>query len=156
MTQRLTQYDGTRLAEYSLRVQVGDLYAPDGLTELILTGEGALSARLVREELDVEQVGESERGKKPPEGATAEGELSPEETEDVIRRAFFFPWSRTFPSRPGIPDEAIVEWRLSGTDGAGQTVKVWLREAESDPDFKPVLEALRRGLARISDSQLYL
>lgn len=167
MTNEWTERDRQELADARLTVQVGDLYAPDGLTEVVLRPDGTLRARLVREDLGREGAGaaeaedggkgEVEQKERPlPGPVTAEGEIPADEATELIRKASRFPWGRSFPSRPGIPDEAIVEWRLEKGAGEARVLKVWLREAEKDPALEPVLEALRRGLARISDDRLYL
>lgn len=158
MTNERTEQGREQVADARLTVQVGDLYAPDGLTEVVLTADGTLRARLVREDLGREEPArdEKEGEGQAPVPVTAEGEMPAEEASGLIRKAYRFPWSRPFPSRPGIPDEAIVEWKLEDGQGRERTLKVWLREAEKDPTLVPVLDALRRGLARISDDQLYL
>ncbi len=141
-------FDPARAHDYELTVQVGDPTAPDGLTRVRLDGTGRLVAEQIFEE--------GHPAEKRPRGRQVTGELPREEAKDLMRRASQFPWEREFPSRSGIPDEAIVVWHFHQKNKEGPSLKVWLREAESDPLLAPVLAALRKELGRLSQNQLYL
>lgn len=148
MSEQHVTFDAARAHDYELTIQVGDPGAPDGVTRMSLEGTGRFVA---------EQSFGDERG---PDRATGgeriAGELPRAEAEGIMRQAARFPWGRAFPSRPGIPDEAIVVWHFHEKNKQGPTLKVWLREAESDPTQAPVLTSLRKGLAGFAKDRLYL
>ena len=154
MDQQDVTFEPARAAEYELTLSVGDPASPDGLTRVSLDGSGKFVANVVREEPESKEVGEPEYAK-PAEVKPLVGEML-SEAEGILRKVSQFPWSRPFPSRPGIPDEAIVIWQFGRKGEKPATLKVWLREAESDPALAPVLKALREELARLSEGHLYL
>ncbi len=141
-TQRV-KFDPLRLADFELIAEVGDVLSEAGMTRALLDGSGRLT---------VEQHHE----------AKAEGvrqfyvELDRQSTEQLFRQASQFDWERRFPSRKGLPDEAIVQWSLHDRRGEAITVKVWLRDAEKDQVMGPVLVVLRQGVERATDGRLYL
>jgi hypothetical protein len=145
MSETAIAFDAQRIREYQLRVEVGEPAAPDGLTRVQLDGAGTFLAEHVTDDRDPKARGESLRG-----------EIDPEKARAAIERAARFPWGRAFPTRRGIPDEAIVHWSLVGPDSRGISLKVWLRDAEKDPLIASVLGLLRDALAELSQNRLYL
>ncbi len=152
-------FDPARADEYELSVRVGSPTAPDGLTRVTLEGTG----RFVAEQIFERRLQEKVTQERPTEEGDAQerdrrvtGELPRSEAEHLLRMATLFPWERSFPSRPGIPDEAIVVWSFGERGVQRATLRVWLREAESDPALSPVLEALRHNLAQLSHGEIYL
>ena len=141
MSNERFKFDQARLQDFELIVEVGDTLSPEGLTYVALSGNGSLV---------VEQRREKETGKK------YESRIDVETTASLLRKASEFDWERPFPSRPGLPDEAIVQWILRNRNGAAARVKVWLREAEKNPVMAPVLEGLRKNVDRMTDGHLYL
>ena len=139
-TQRV-KFDAARLADFELTVEVGDILSEDGMTRVRLDGYGRLA---------VEQLCQKERGRQ------FSGEMDRESTERLLRQASQLDWERGFPSRKGLPDEAIVQWSLHDRQGETITVRVWLREAEKDSAIAPVLAALRQVVERATDGTLYL
>jgi len=138
---------------HQLSVAAGNPYDEHGLTIMNIAADGAVEAYCRREAVLTDAP------KDKPSGDDArhyEGRLE----EDVLKRLLAglqkFPWDREFPARPGIPDEAIVTWTMQQNKENEQTLKVWIGEAESEPSLAPVFAALRAGLAKISDSALYL
>ena len=135
------KFDQARLQDFELIVDVGDTLSPEGLTHVELSGNGNLVA---------EQRREKEIGEK------YEGRIDGETTASMLRKASEFDWERRFPSRPGLPDEAVVQWTLRDRKGAAVTVKVWLREAEKNGVMAPVLDGLRKDVDHMTDGKLYL
>ncbi len=134
-------FDPARLQDFELVAEVGDTFSEEGLTRVKLDGNG----RLV-----VEQQREKARG------GQFQGEIDRQNTESVLRQASQFDWEQRFPSRRGLPDEAVVQWSLRDHQGRTLTVKVWLRDAEKDAAMAPVLAVLRKSVERASDGKLYL
>ena len=135
------RFDPARLEDFALVVEVGDSLSEDGLTRVRVDGDG----RIV-----VEQ--EPQREATP----RAHAKLDRASTETLLRGASQFDWGRRFPTRPGIPDEAVVQWSLQDRQGAQLTMKTWLREAEKDASMAPVLKALRKTVESSSEGRLYL
>lgn len=142
------------IGEYRLTVEVGDPLSPDGLTRLVLEGHGELHAEQVYAELSKDQGGEFDDRTGPPERACT-GKIDKPEAERLLKTASQIQWDRKFPPRPGIPDEAIVEWQLGKSDEPGLSMKTWIQDAEKDPNLGPLFGRLREELARISEDQLY-
>lgn len=147
-----TQPGSAAVGGRRLTLEVGDASSPDGLTRVVLGATGDLYAEQIAVADDQETGGAG----KPVAKAEFRGRVSEEQSVDLLRRAREFAWGRTFPSRPGIPDEAVVVWRLEREGGETQVLKAWLRDVERDPAAGPVLTALRRQLAEISNNRLYL
>ena len=84
------------------------------------------------------------------------GDLGRDGAAALIARAERFPWWQRFPPRPGIPDEAIVEWGLQEPDGRTRTLKAWLRDVERDREQGPVLGELRAQVSRLTDGEVVL
>jgi hypothetical protein len=143
---------GNVAAADRLTVEVGDVSSPDGLTRVVLGATGELYA----EHLAAADERKTTAAGEPETTAAYRGRVSEEQSLDLFRRAREFAWGLTFPSRPGIPDEAIVVWRLEHADGETLVLKAWLRDVEKDPAAGPVLMALRRQLAELSHNRLYL
>lgn len=135
------QFDPARLQDFELTVEVGDTFSEDGLTRVRLNGGGRLA---------VEQQREQERG------GEFHTEVDRDSMERLLRLAAQFDWQRRFPSRPGLPDEAVVQWSLRDRQGGTATVKVWLRDAEKDQVMAPVLNVLRQGVDRATGGKYYL
>src|SRR5215211_3002859 len=104
-------FDRAFAQEYLLHVDVGQVEAPDGITRVQVDGTGELQAAQYRR-VAVE-VPDREQKENEPERVS--GRISPEEARRLFEWASLAPWSRRFPTRPGIPDEAIVEVRLERT-----------------------------------------
>jgi hypothetical protein len=133
----------TQIAE--ITVEVGDEADEYGLTRLRLDREG---------QYEIEQRGGVEVKVREPLSGDAR-ELLEEPVEELFGRAERIDWDRPFPPRPGIPDEAVVEWRLRGPGGE-QTCRMWLRDAEGDPGVAPLFAVLRTLVERASRGQLFL
>lgn len=158
MSEEYIPFEAARADEYRLTVQVGERSAPDGMTRVRLEGTGRMEAEQV---LAAQQVGPETRGAEQAAAGEqiverASGELPRDEVEKLMYQASLFPWGRRFPSRPGIPDEAITDWTLETTRGQRATLRMWLREAERDQAVGPVLEELRRQLGRMAEGRMYL
>lgn len=138
-------FDVDKLNDYKLYLESGERTSPDGQTRVVLHGSGYLKAEQVKEQPE-------NRGKKVP--VSIEGEI--EDAGEVFKQAENFDWQRKFPSRPGIPDEAIVTWTVEYQDEKIATVKIWLREAEEDDRFKVVLNRLKNVVGKLSDNQIYI
>ncbi|MBI2189879.1 MAG: hypothetical protein HYU37_22610 [Acidobacteria bacterium] len=139
-------------AETRLTIEVGDPLSDEGLTRVALDGAGEFSAELIRK-------GPSPRAdqyKAAEPIGPVRGRMPAPQALDLIRRSQQFAWGRAFPSRPGIPDEAVVVWRLEQPGGETRFWKAWLRDVEQDSVAGPVLDALRRQLAELSNDRLYL
>ena len=145
-------FDASRAPEYELHVAVGDPIGEHGLTRIALNGGGHMAAEQIFEEIPAEKQSAG-AARKPRQ---AEGQIDVEAATKLMRQVSQFLWDRKFPSRPGIPDEAVVVWTFGLKDGPSLTLKVWLREAEQDPALGPVLRALREGLATVSHGEIYL
>lgn len=141
MPVREVKFDHTRPDDFELTVGVGDSLREDGLTRVTLDGTGRLTVEHERPD-----------GKEAP----VRGELPREEAGSVLTRASQFPWERRFPARPGLPDEAVVQWSLQDRKGATVAVKAWLREVEKDPVMTTVLATLRKHVERVSRGERYL
>lgn len=155
MNETQTAFDPDRATEFEMTLQVGDVASPDGQTRVSLNGDGRFEADETREEPSTEGAGDG------PKAAAAKaepvvGEVARSEAADILKGVARFPWGRDFPSRPGIPDEAIVVWQFGRKGEPPVTLRIWLREAESDALIGPVLETLRKELARVSGDRMYL
>jgi predicted transcriptional regulator len=137
------KFDPARLADFELVVEVGDVLSEEGMARARLNGHGRLTV-------------EQQRGHEKERARQFHSELDPDTTEKLLRQASQFDWERSFPSRKGLPDEAIVQWYLHDRQGETLTVKVWLRDAEKDQVMAPVLAELRRGVQRATEGSLYL
>lgn len=135
------KFDEAKVQDLELIVDVGDTLSPDGLTHVELSGSGSLLVELQREK-ETEQK--------------YEGQIGAETAASLLKRAAGFDWERRFPPRPGLPDEAIVQWTLKDRSGAVVTVKAWLRDAEKDRVMAPVLEELRLKVDRLTGGKLFL
>ncbi|MBA2529327.1 MAG: hypothetical protein H0V19_05095 [Euzebyales bacterium] len=133
-----------------LVAEVGEPSSPDGRTRVTLHRDGRLVVQWERSApQDPKQGRERERREEA-------GELG-QDPQAVFERASRFLWDQDFPTRPGLPDEAILVWQLGGADDRRTaTVKVWLEDAEGDPSMAPVLQALREGTARLTGGDVYL
>lgn len=165
-------FDPKLAPQYELAVEVGHPASPDGQTQLSLDGDGDIEARQLRRyreyvrprdvaesapEASVEQVAQIDvRPAGPDQPDAVRGHIEPERAAGLLAQAVGFPWERRFPSRPGIPDEAVVVLRFGAKGGPVNQVKLWLREAEDDPNVGPVLEELRGVLSELSQDRLYL
>lgn len=137
------KFDPARLADFELVVEVGDVLSEEGMSRARLNGQGRLTV-------------EQQRGHEKERARQFHSELDRDTTEKLLRQASQFDWEQSFPSRKGLPDEAIVQWSLHDRQGEAPTVKVWLRDAEKDQVMAPVLAELRRGVQRATDGSVYL
>ena len=138
--------------ERELVATVGEPATPDGQTRVRLADTGRLVVQWER------QLGDDDDVKKPPmeaERREESGELDRDPTP-LFEHTERFPWDQEFPPRPGVPDEAIVEWDLRADDRSRRTLRVWLGDAERDPSMGPVLNALREGTAQLTGGDVYL
>jgi len=135
------KFDPARLNDFELVAEVGDPLSEEGLTRVKLSGDGRLTV-------------EQQHGKE--KGEQFSSEINRENVENLLRQASQFDWGQRFPSRPGLPDEAIVQWYLYDRQGNTMTLKVWLRDAEKHGAIGPVLAALRKSVERMTDGKLYL
>ena len=135
------KFDQSRAEDFELILSVGDPLAPDGLTRAELSGNGSL----VIEQQHEKEISETYRV-----------EIDRESAERLLRQAAGFEWERGFPSRQGLPDEAVVHWTLKDRAGAAINVRIWLRDTEKNPIMAPVLEELRKIVDRVTNGKLYL
>lgn len=142
------------LTGYRLTVGVGDPLSPDGLTRLTLDGNGEIQVQQVYADEGGAKHGAGDDRTGPPE-CERSGRIDGSEAASLLRSLTQLKWDRKFPPRPGIPDEAIVEWSLRKSGDDVLAMKTWLEDAERDPGLGPVLSRLRNELARLSDDQLY-
>jgi hypothetical protein len=141
MATQQVEFDLARINDLELIVNVGDQLSEHGLTRVIVDGTGRLAVEQQRGRETVEQFS---------------GELNQESAERLFRQILQFDWSQRFPPRPGLPDEAIVEWTLRDSQGSTRTLKVWLRDAEKHGAMAPAFAELRRHVDRLSYGKLYL
>lgn len=129
----------------ALVVEVGEEADEYGLTRLTLERNG----RFV-----LEHVGGY--GKKRREPVTGDaGELLEEPIEDLFAEAESIAWRRPFPPRPGIPDEAVVEWRIR-TPEKEEVTRMWLRDAEKEEGVAALFARLRTVVDKASGGELFL
>ena len=149
-----------RLAQTHLIADVGNAFDEDGLTRLDLSGAGELVIELHRAREGVAPtpgaLRDVSRGLATAVARRFVHDFGREAARDVLVRATHFGWSRRFPPRPGIPSEPVLEWRFVAGDGATWSMKVWLRDAETEPEMGPVVAALRYALESASKGELYL
>lgn len=138
------KYEAGNLNNYKLLVSVGNPVAPDGQTIVSLHGSGSIEAK---------QVFEAVKGKerKP---FHIEGRI--DNPEEYFKPLEQFDWRRKFPSRPGIPDEAIIRWEIEYLAEKEASLKMWLGEAEDDRRYNEILKKLRDIVGRLSDNQIYM
>jgi hypothetical protein len=141
MLPKQVSFFSARQNDFELVAEVGDPKSEEGLTRVRLSGDGRLSVEQERGEEKAEQF---------------QGELDRENTEILLRQASQFDWEQHFPPRPGLPDEAIVQWFLHDRQGGTVTLKVWLRDAEKNRVMEPVLSTLRKSVEQMTYGKLYL
>ncbi len=141
MVPEQVSFFSARQDDFELAAEVGDSQSEEGLTRVRLTGDGRLTVEQERGYEKVEQF---------------HAELDRENTEVLLRQASQFDWEQHFPPRPGLPDEAIVQWFLHDRQGGTVTLKVWLRDAEKNRMMEPVLTALRKNVEQMTNGQLFL
>lgn len=149
MANQRPSFDKAHPENYQISIEVGDMLSRHGLTRMTLAGDGNVTAEWLGKPKDT-----AETAKQMPSRFT--GTLKRHDPVDLLLKASQFDWGRQFPSRPGIPDEAIVVWQFGEKGSPGAELKVWLREAEQDPLMGPLLKGLRQELANLSDNHLYL
>ncbi len=137
------RFDASRAGDFSLMVNVGDRLSESGCTQVQVTGTGALTIS--------HQGRDHEHKAQEP----IHGELAGQVAE-LFATASQINWEGKFPGRPGIPDEAIVEWTLR--DGANHEFrcKSWLRDVEKDAVMSRALKLLRAEVDRLSKGKLFL
>jgi len=138
------RFDASRAGDFSLMVNVGDRLSESGCTQVQVSGTGALTV--------------SHHGREHEQKAQEpiHGEFAREQVADLFGTASQIDWEGKFPGRPGIPDEAIVEWTLR--DGADRELrrKAWLRDVEKDAVMSRALKLLRAEVDRLSQGRLFL
>lgn len=127
-------------SQLQLSIRVGQPTAPDGLTRAQVDANGTVVVE--HQQSDAEEKRESLRGELP-------------EARELIERAADFPWDSSFPQRPGIPDEAVAVWRLSGPQGEREA-RFWIGDVESDERMREVFTILRAAVDRLSRGELFL
>lgn len=142
MTEHRVVFDQARVQDFELIMDVGDPLSEDGLTRVTLDGTGHLA---------VEQQYGPERKEAP-----VHTKLVVEDARGLLKRVSQFDWELRFPSRSGLPDEAIVQWSFRDKRKGTVTQKAWLRDTEKDPLMAPVLAALRKAVERATNGKLYL
>jgi hypothetical protein len=133
-------FERDRASEYALTVEVGEAASFHGLTRLRLDGTGLIVAEHVGGATEADERPEDEprtHAQAEPKPRSLRGQVAREEAGALLERAARFPWGRAFPSRPGIPDEAVVVW-IFETTGRRATLKAWLRDVEKNRDMAPV------------------
>jgi hypothetical protein len=156
------EYNRSLAPQFDLLLDVGNPASEEGLTRVRLDGDGDFVAQQLFAGTDAQAAAVQALHLDDQKWGTEEqlpavrGRIEPDRAADLLEQAVAFPWDQRFPSRPGIPDEAIVVARFGPKGGPHSTVKLWLREAESDPAVGPVLEELRRVLDEFSHGEIYL
>lgn len=142
------KFDSERASDFVLVTEVGNPLSAEGLTRAILSGTGDFRVEHV-------QGGEEAR----PADAKKNSdrfEFGAETAQTLLARVARFPWNRTFPSRPGVPDEPILVWTFVDRRGSEVSLKMWLRDAEEDEDMAWVVSALRQGVDAATAGRQYL
>ncbi len=140
------KYDEKYLPDYNLSLDVGDTLSSYGLTRVQVKGSGQITA-----ELQVVSL-EAEKSDLPSQEASCQLK----DSAGFFKRALQLNWSRKFPPRPGIPDEAIIVWTLRHGEKTLATMKTWLRDAEKEKDLEQLIAELREEISRASDGKIYL
>jgi hypothetical protein len=136
---------GLRQRIDALAIEVGEEADEYGVTRLRLERTG-------RFELE-HAGGHDEKRRKPITGDARE--LLDKPVEELFDRAEQIRWHRAFPPRPGIPNEAVVEWRVR-TAEREETVRMWLRDAERDAEVAELFADLRTVVDKGSGGELFL
>lgn len=144
MSNQKFKYNPGHLNDYTLHVTVGSPESPDGQTIVDLHGSGSIEAKQL--------FGAKDRIEKKP--SQIEGHI--DNPEEYFKPLEQFDWQRSFPSRPGIPDEAIINWRIESGGEKKANLRMWLGEAEDEERYSDVLKRLRKTVGRLSDNQVYL
>jgi hypothetical protein len=131
-----------------LGLKVGEPQSIHGQTVVVVTVEGQVWSTHYTDDHDKEQVNSGTRA--------VEGSLDHRMLERVFASATNFDWHQQFPRRPGIPDEAVVEWHAIDRRGDKALFKAWLRDVEKDEWMGPVLAILRDVVEKVSEGRLYL
>lgn len=142
----------------TLEVRVGNPYDHHGQTVASVSGSGAFRGETIRAEQPRpkgESADPAARHEKPIEPRRCQAELPAEHAERILRQAAEFAWGAKFPPRPGIPGEAVVEWRLKTPQG-DFVLKSWLRDAEKDSRQAEVLKAIKETLQKASGDKMVL
>ena len=133
--------DSAQTNDFQLVVEVGNIYSEEGLTRVKLDTTGRL---LVEQQYDRERI------------ESFQGELDPQSTDQLFSELPRFDWDQRFPPRPGLPDEAVVQWLFQEKPGSIRMLKVWIRDAEKPGPMATALVILRRSVERLTDGKLYL
>ena len=141
MSTQSNPIDPEQTNDFQLVVEVGNIYSEEGLTRVKLDTTGRL---LIEQQHDREQT------------ESFSGELDPESTERIFKELPQFNWDQRFPPRPGLPDEAVVQWFFQEKPGSVSMLKVWIRDAEKPGPMATALTILRRAVERVTDGKLYL
>jgi len=141
-------FDKGQPQDFHLHVSIGDELSEDGLTHMEIDGIGNITAENIKT-----RTVKSRQEEKPQQYT---GKCHRHDPARLLERASQLQWGLKFPSRPGIPDEAIVVWSLGKKEGEANVMKAWLRDAEKDPIMADLLTQLRDELSDLSDNQLYL
>ena len=144
-------FDRTVAQEYSLRVEVGNVAAPDGMTRVQVDGLGNIEAEQLRQ-----RAAGDERQQTNNAPDSVKGSMSPGEAKYLFEQVSLAPWGSRFPQRPGLPDEAIVEVHLLRAQRDGASMKLWLRDAEKDAAIAPMLKLLRKHVGELSGGRIFL
>jgi hypothetical protein len=137
-------FDPKRPQDFLLELDVGDQASEEGLTQAQVTGSGRVTIKHFG--------GEDEKSERQPIYA----ELNREQVVELFLAASQFDWNVKFPNRPGIPDEAIVEWTLRDNQTGELKRKAWLRDAEKSETMSRALKILRREVDQLSHGRLFL
>jgi hypothetical protein len=139
------RFEPQRADDFLLIAEVGDPLSPEGQTRTEVTGMGKL--------LVTHTTGERDRT------ASAKplyGELDREQILVLFTMASQFNWTAKFPPRPGIPDEAIVDWWLRDVQSGELHLRAWLRDVEKNPAMSRAITILRRAVERVSEGSVFL
>jgi hypothetical protein len=143
MTTNADQHHGLGRPIDVLDVKVGTDASLYGATRLTLERSG----RFV-----LEHIG----GRKGRQRIVGEArEFLHESVDNIFLRAEAIAWRTPLPTRPGIPDEAAIEWRLRTPDGE-ERAEMWLRDAEKEAAIAPLLAELRTLVKSASGGALAL
>jgi hypothetical protein len=144
---------GLQATVEALQVKAGEPEEDDGQTTLSVERSGRFD--LDHEGGSDDVLGEEALARKSEPISGDIRELLDRSPDEVFHLAETVNWDRPFPPRPGIPDEAVLEWVLRTAKGV-TIAKMWLRDAERDDEVAPLLRLLRSVVAEASQNRLFL
>lgn len=135
---------------------VGEVTGLDGRTSVRVDHEGRFV--VAHEWIDDEPTStkdESDDDRRGPRREESSGDVREFDIEpaQLFRQAAELPRERTFPPRPGIPDEPIVTVEIRSASGV-RVERMWLRDAEKE--FAGFTDTMRTIVTRATDGRRFL